>query len=68
MTVESWAGAELLNRGCFCFTLDRQALETELDREVGDAGFAVSLSRSHPLLFSNVPVFVPAETMAKTAR
>ncbi|MDO9262400.1 MAG: hypothetical protein Q7U02_00430, partial [Desulfosalsimonadaceae bacterium] len=68
MTVESRAGAELLNRGCFCITLDRQALETALDREAGEAGFAASLARSHPLLFSNVPVFVPAETMAEMAR
>ena len=29
------------------------------------AGFAASLAGSHPLLFSNVPVFVPAETMAE---
>ena len=68
MTVESWAGAELLNRGCFCITLDRQALEKSLDQEAGAAGFAASLARSHPLLFSNVPVFVPAETMAEMAR
>jgi hypothetical protein len=68
MTVESWAGAELLNRGCFCITLDRQALEKSLDREAGTAGFAASLARSHPLLFSNVPVFVPAETMTEMAR
>eukprot|EP01030_Chromulinospumella_sphaerica_P019427 gene19427-19319_t len=68
MTVEAWAGAELLNRGCFCITLDRQALEKALDREVGTTGFAASLADSHPLLFSNVPVFVPAETMAEMAR
>lgn len=66
--MESWAGAELLNSGCFCITLDRQALETALDREAGVAGFAANLARSHPLLFSNVPVFVPAETMAEMAR
>lgn len=60
--------AEQLNRGCFCITLDRQALEGALDREVGTAGFATALARSHPLLFSNVPVFVPAEAMAEMAR
>ncbi|MBI5941017.1 MAG: hypothetical protein HY859_11375 [Caulobacterales bacterium] len=68
MTLGALIGAELLNRGCFCITLDRQALEKSLDQEAGAAGFAASLARSHPLLFSNVPVFVPAETMAEMAR
>lgn len=61
-------GAEVLNKGCFCITLDRQALEKALDREAGTSGFAARLAGSHPLLFSNVPVFVPAETMAEMAR
>ena len=68
MALEALTGAELLNRGCFCITLDRQALEKALDREAGDPGFAAGLARSHPLLFSNVPVFVPAQTMAEMAR
>lgn len=66
--MESLAGAELLNKGCFCITLDREALEKALDREAGTSGFAARLASSHPLLFSNVPVFVPAETMAEMAR
>ena len=66
--MDSWSGAEQLNRGCFCITLDRQALEKALDLEAGTAGFAADLARSHPLLFSNVPVFVPAQTMAEMAR
>lgn len=66
--MDSWSGAESLNRGCFCITLDRHILAEALDREAGTAGFAADLARSHPLLFSNVPVFVPAETMAEMAR
>lgn len=58
-TVRSDA-AERLNRGCFCVTLDRKALAEVFDREVGITGFADTLERSHPSLFSNVPVFVPA--------
>lgn len=68
MTLGAPTGAELLNKGCFCITLDRQALEKALDREAGTPGFAARLAGSHPLLFSNVPVFVPAETMAEMAR
>lgn len=61
-------GAEQLNRGCFCITLDRHALANALDREAGAVGFAADLTRSHPSLFSSVPVFVPTETMAEMAR
>lgn len=36
-----------------------------LDLEVGEAGFAANLAATHPNLFSNVPVFVPTETLEK---
>ena len=36
-----------------------------LDLEVGEAGFAAALTATHPNLFSNVPVFVPTETLDK---
>lgn len=54
-----------LNRGCLCVTLDRTALAAAFDREVGVEGFAEALEQSHPLLFSNVPVFVPARALAE---
>ncbi len=57
--------AERLNRGCFCVTLDRTALAEELDREAGRSGFAKGLTETHPTLFSNVSVFVPAVTLAE---
>jgi hypothetical protein len=60
--------AERLNRGCFCITLDRHALMEALNREVGSQDFAQGLSESHPSLFSNVPAFVPAETLSEMAR
>jgi hypothetical protein len=57
-----------LNRGCFCITLDRYALSEDLNREVGSQDFAQRLSESHPSLFSNVPVFFPAEPLREMAR
>ena len=60
--------AERLNRGCFCITLDRNALMEALNRQVGSPDFAKALDESHPSLFSNVPVFVPAETLMEMAR
>jgi hypothetical protein len=60
--------AERLNHGCFCVTLDRKLLVEVLDREVGVQGFAEQLSTSHPTLFSNVPVFVPAVALAEMTR
>lgn len=60
--------AERLNRGCFCITLDRASLMEALNREVGSQEFAQGLAESHPILFSNVPVFVPADTMTEMAR
>ncbi len=60
--------AEQLNHGCFCVTLDRQLLAAALDDEVGHVGFAAQLAASHQTLFSNVPMFVPADAMAEMER
>ena len=60
--------AERLNRGCFCVTLDRTALGAAFDREVGVEGFAEALEQSHPLLFCNAPVCVPADALAEMTR
>jgi hypothetical protein len=56
--------ADRLNQGCFCITLDREALARTLDIEVGTAGFAAGLAKSHASLFSNVPVFVSRAMIA----
>lgn len=60
--------AERLNRGCFCKTLDRDALMEALNREVGSRDFAQTLTESHPSLFSNVPTFVPAGILLEMTR
>ena len=66
--LETGSKAERLNGGCFCRTLDRGALGAALNQEVGSPDFAQRLSESHPSLFSNVPAFVPAETLREMAK
>jgi len=65
---ESVSKAERLNRGCFCITLDRDALMVALNREAGSLDFAQALAVSLAALFSNVQAFVPAETMVEMTR
>lgn len=65
---EGVSKAERLNRGCFCITLDRDALMVALNREAGSLDFAQALAVSHASLFSNVQAFVPAETMVEMTR
>jgi hypothetical protein len=60
--------AEKLNHGCFCVTLDRKLLSEILDREVGVHGYAEQLNKSHPVLFSNVTVFVPSVALTEMTR
>ncbi len=60
--------AERLNGGCFCVTIDRKALIKALNEEVGSRNFAQALIESNPTLFSNVPTFVPSETLRQMAR
>ena len=62
------SAAERLNQWCFCITLDRSALLESLDAQVGSVGFAAALATSHSSLFSNVPVFIPSETMSALKR
>jgi len=54
------SSADMLNRNCFCLTLDRTALCAALEREADDPGFCRSFVSPRSHLFSNVPVFIPA--------
>lgn len=50
--------SERLNQGCFCITLDRDALRQALEREVGDPDFCATFINMRPHLFSNSSVFL----------
>ena len=56
--------ARRLNQACFCLTLDRQELGLALDGEAGEVGFFERLTEHRPHLFSNVPVFMAAASLA----
>lgn len=63
--VVSHSIADRLNRGCFCITLDRDALCQALEREADDPAFCSAFIETRPHLFSNVPVFLPAQAIAE---
>ena len=54
---------EHLNQSCFCITLDRDELAQSLDTAAGDPGFQDRIAANQPHLFSNVPVFLPANAL-----
>jgi hypothetical protein len=51
--------ADTLNRDCFCMTLDREALYSNLEREAADLDFAANFVGARQHLFSSTPVFLP---------
>ncbi len=63
--------ADVLNRGCFCLTLDQNALSLALDAEVGQPDLSEMIRQRCPYLFAAQPVFVPAiqlQTMAQVVQ
>ena len=56
---------ERLNIDCLCRTVDFAALNVALEREVGDAGFAADLARTHPGLLARQPVYLSATHAAR---
>lgn len=60
--------SELLNRECFCITLDRGALCQALEREVGDPEFCRTFIGPKTHLFSNVPVFLSEASVGEMLR
>ena len=62
---------DVLNRECFCLTLDQDALSLALDSEVGQPQLSKMIRERCPYLFAAQPVFVPArqlQTMAQVVR
>jgi hypothetical protein len=59
---------EQLNRDCFCFSLDREALALALDADLGQPGLAAMVRERCPSVFAAQPVFVAAPQMQRMAQ
>ncbi len=56
---------DALNRACFCFSLDQDALAQALDSELGQPGLSAMVRERCPYLFSAQPVFVGASHLLR---
>ena len=61
---ESESSDEILNRDCFCITLDRGRLREAINAEVADAALASRLLEARPHLFAGMPVFLSRRDLA----
>ena len=59
---------DALNRECFCFSLDPDALARALDSELGRPGLSDMVRLRCPFLFAALPVFVAAPQMQRMAQ
>lgn len=59
---------ESLNRECFCFSLDRDALARSLDAQLGRPGLSELVRERCPYVFAAQPVFVAAAQLKRMAR
>ena len=60
--------SDVLNRSCFCLTLDPNALSLALDAEVGQPVLSEMIRQRCPYLFAAQPVFVPAVQLQAMAQ
>jgi len=59
---------DVLNRDCFCLTLDQDALSLALDAEAGQPQLSKLIRERCPYLFAAQPVFVPAHQLQTMAQ
>ena len=59
--------AEILNRECYCVSLDQDALRRELAAQLGAREASEPLLQSHPHLFASLPVFVSRRHVSRMA-
>lgn len=57
-----------LNKDCFCFSLDREALAQALTAELGAAGVTAQLKERCASVFAAQPVFVAAQHLQRIAQ
>ena len=60
-------GIEMLNQSCRCLGVDETRLQAELARRLPEWGLPDHLGRTHPHLFSHLPLFVSSEHLETMA-
>ena len=56
------------NRECFCFTVDPRTLHEQLDARLDAHGLPQDFAKSHPHLFSALPVYVSRRHIEQVAK
>ena len=59
---------EALNRTCYCLSIDKEALRSGLEADLGTRGLSSAMVETHPHLFASVPMFVSREHIERMAR
>lgn len=59
---------DALNSGCFCFSLDQDALARALDAELGQPGLSEMVRQRCPFLFAALPVFIATPQLQRMAQ
>ncbi len=62
-----WHDADLLNKGCFCISLDQDALRRALESTLGSPGLFELVAERCPYVFAARPVFVSGEHATRMA-
>ena len=60
-------GVELLNRQCFCISLDTDALKRELETDLKTQNLSQPFLEKYPNMFASVPVFVSRHHLERMA-
>ncbi len=59
---------DVLNRTCYCLSLDEEALRRGLEADLDTRGLSSAMVETHPHLFASVPMFVSREHVERMAR
>ena len=62
------SAVDALNRACFCFSLNQDALALAIDSQLGQPGLSVMVRERCPYLFAAQPVFVAATQLQRMAQ
>jgi hypothetical protein len=62
-TLSGASRSERYNQSCFCITLDREALQSNLEGDAADKDFGGHFAGARQNLFSSTPVFLPRSAL-----